>query len=244
MAGLARRTYRSVRGIARRHMTIIGSVTEVRTSSSQIVLTYDDGPEPGGTDLILESLARHDATATFFVLVTRARRYGSLLAEVVAAGHEIALHGLDHRRLTDMPYGQVKRRTADGKAELEDLAGCAVVWMRPPYGRQTLTTWHAIRSAGLMPVMWGPTAWDSRDIAQSDRVRKAQEGAVPGAILLGHDGHAGPVDGVDDGPAPLIDRGELADRVLDAYSARGLQGCSLGRALVEGEAVREARFRR
>ena len=68
-----------------------------------------------------------------------------------------------------------------------------------------------------MPVMWGPTAWDSADVEQSDRVRKAQDGAVPGAILLGHDGFAGPLDGVDDGPAPVIDRGELADRVLDAY---------------------------
>ena len=75
-------------GLARRHARFVGSVTEVRTPSSQIVLTYDDGPDPAGTDRILEALARHDATATFFVLVTRARRYGSLLAEVVSAGHE------------------------------------------------------------------------------------------------------------------------------------------------------------
>jgi peptidoglycan/xylan/chitin deacetylase (PgdA/CDA1 family) len=207
-------------------------------------LTYDDGPEPGGTDLVLEALAQHKATATFFVLLTRAHRYGSLLAEVVAEGHEIALHGVDHRRLTDLPYAEVKRRTTNGKAELEDLTGRRVDWMRPPYGRQTLSTWRAVRGAGLMPVMWGPTMWDSLDIAQQDRVSKAQEGAVAGAILLGHDGFAGPQDGVDDGPAPVLDRGALVDQVLERYRLRGLTGCALGDALTLGTAVREARFRR
>jgi peptidoglycan/xylan/chitin deacetylase (PgdA/CDA1 family) len=244
MTGVARSAYRAAKGVARRHAGCIGSVTEVRTTSQCIVLTYDDGPEPEGTDRVLDALAKHQATATFFVLLTRARRYGGLLAEVVAAGHEVALHGIDHRRLTDFSYAQVKQRTADGRAELEDLTGRRIEWIRPPYGRQTLNTWRAIRSTGVMPVMWGPTTWDSIDIAQSHRVRKAQEGAVAGAILLAHDGFAGPQDGVDDGPPPVLDRGEFAERVLEAYRARGLSGCSLAAALTQGSAVREARFRR
>lgn len=244
MPAVARSTYRVAKGFARRHAGFVGSVTAVRTASARIVLTYDDGPDSNGTERVLEALAKHDATATFFILLTRARRYRSLLAEVMAAGHELALHGIDHRRLTDFSYNEVRRRTADGKAELEDLAGRHIEWMRPPYGRQTLRTWRAIRAAGVMPVMWGPTTWDSVNVAQAARITKARDGAVAGAILLAHDGFAGPLDGVDDGPEPVLDRGELTDRVLLEYRALGLTGCSLADALTAGTAVREARFRR
>ena len=76
----------------------IGSLVSVRTEQPQIVLTFDDGPDPGGTEAVMSALAAHRSTATFFVLLTRVRAYRGLLGEIVAAGHEIGLHGLDHRR--------------------------------------------------------------------------------------------------------------------------------------------------
>ena len=46
----------------------IGSVRWV-TGQPHIALTYDDGPDPVGTEAVLNALAEHAATATFFVLV-------------------------------------------------------------------------------------------------------------------------------------------------------------------------------
>lgn len=244
MAGLVSTAPRAVKHFLERHASFVGSVTGVRTTRRQVVLSYDDGPEPGGTDKVLGALAAHGATATFFVLLTRARRHPGLLADVVAAGHEIALHGLDHRRLTAFSFAEVRRRTADGRAELEDIIGRRVDWVRPPYGRQTLRTWRAVKATGLQPVMWGPSAWDSQDVPQAERVAKALQGVAGGSILLAHDGYAGPLDGVDDGPAPVLDRGELTARVLDEYQSLGLTGCSLGDALTNGDTVRTAWFQR
>jgi peptidoglycan/xylan/chitin deacetylase (PgdA/CDA1 family) len=229
---------------ARRHGGFVGSVTAVRTGEPRIVLTYDDGPEPGGTEHVLAALADHGATATFFVLLTRVRRYPGLLAEIAAAGHEIALHGLDHRRLTDFSFAEARRRIRDGKAELEDAVGRPVTWIRPPYGRQTLLTWRGITSSGLDSVMWGPTTLDSIDVPDAQRLASALRGASAGSIVLAHDGHAGPMDGVDDGPAPRVERRELTARVLDGYAQLGLRGCSLRDALRGGTVVKEARFRR
>jgi peptidoglycan/xylan/chitin deacetylase (PgdA/CDA1 family) len=235
---------RRVKTFIRAHSSIVGSVLSVRTELPVVVLTYDDGPEPRSTESVLEALRERGTTATFFILVGRARRHPGLLADVVAAGHEIALHGADHRALTDFPRSAVVRRTADAKAELEDLAGRRVRWLRPPYGRQTLATWSAVRSNGLEPVLWGPTTFDSRDISQESRVAQALVGARPGAILLAHDGYADASDGVDDGPAPRLDRGDLIRRVLDAYAERGLSGSSLADALRHGSVVRGAWFGR
>ncbi|RFU23045.1 hypothetical protein D0Z06_02645 [Geodermatophilus marinus] len=240
---MARSGRRSLVGAARRGAgRLAGSAVAVRTAERHVVLTFDDGPEPGGTDRVLAALADAGATATFFVLLSRARRYPGLLAEVVAAGHEVALHGVDHRALPDLPLAEVARLVRTGKAELEDATGRAVRWHRPPYGRQTPRTWRAVVQAGLLPVLWGPTTWDWRDVSHAERLAKAQEGVGPGAIVLAHDGFAGPEDLAWDGPGPVLDRGRLIADVLAGYAARGLATRSLAEALTAGTLIREARF--
>lgn len=207
-------------------------------------MSYDDGPEPGGTEQVLEALAEHEATATFFVLLTRARKQPGLLAEVRSAGHEIALHGMNHERLTLLPWHEVRRRSMAAKAELEDLTGTPVRWLRPPYGRQLPSTWLAIRSAGLEPVCWGPSMADSQPWAQSAQLEHALGGLKAGDILLCHDGFATLADGADDGPAPAVDRLDLNRRLLAGMDERGLQGVSLEQALAGGTAFRAAWFKR
>jgi peptidoglycan/xylan/chitin deacetylase (PgdA/CDA1 family) len=220
----------------------IGSVRRVRAQRDLVVLTYDDGPQPGGTDRVLTALADAGTTATFFVLVGRARRHPGLLADVVAAGHEIALHGVDHVRLTTLPAAQVRTRTRDGRRELEDLAGKRIRWFRPPYGAQRPGTWAAIRSAGLESVVWSNEAKDWQDDTVAELAGRTTT-AQAGSVLLMHDGYADAADGVDDGPPPGFDRGELTRRVLTGFRERGLATSSLGDALAEGSLVRGAWFR-
>jgi peptidoglycan/xylan/chitin deacetylase (PgdA/CDA1 family) len=193
---------------------------------------------------VLTALAGAGATATFFVLVGRVRRYRQLFDEIVSAGHEVALHGVDHRALPEVPPDEVAAAMRSGRAELEDAAGQGIRWHRPPYGRQTPRTWRAVTGAGLTPVLWGPTTWDWRDVPHDVRLAKAREGVHPGAIVLAHDGFAEAEDGAFDGPAPVLDRGRLIADVLAGYAADGLRGCSLREALEAGTAVREARFLR
>lgn len=222
----------------------LGTVVSVRTDTPAVVLTYDDGPEPGGTDQILEVLTHRSVRATFFVLLTRARLYPRLLDEVVAAGHEIALHGLDHRRLTSLRADEVVATMRAARAELEDRCGRRIGWMRPPYGAQTPLTCLAIRRAGLTPVLWGPSSWDWKPGAPEDRIARIRETVTKGSILLCHDGFADARDGVIDGASPAVDRADLAGRALDVFDELGLSAGTLGAALSTGSPIREARFRR
>ncbi|MFI7284539.1 polysaccharide deacetylase family protein [Micromonospora chersina] len=234
--------YRMARAAGRYLTRPVGTIRAVATDAPHVVLTYDDGPDPKGTPLVLEALATFGATATFFVLVGRARRHPDLLAELIAAGHEVALHGLDHIRLTGVPAPEVLRRTQAGRAELEDLTGTSVRWFRAPYGALLLPHWRAVRRAGLMPVVWGATPGDWRHVPEETMARDALAGSRPGAIVLAHDGHAGPDDGVDDGPPPPIDRGLLATMMLTGLGDQGLVGRSLSDALCRGTAARWAWF--
>jgi peptidoglycan/xylan/chitin deacetylase (PgdA/CDA1 family) len=228
----------------RRAGGVIGSVVAVRTASPIAVLTYDDGPEPGGTDRVLEVLADRGARATFFVLLSRVNLYPSLLDEIVAGGHEVALHGVDHRRLTSQSSRDVIDQLRTGRAALEDRCGQRVRWMRPPYGAQTVTTSLAIRRAGLTPVLWGPSSWDWKPTTDEARLSRIREQTSKGSILLCHDGFADSRDGARDGSPPDVNRHELAVRILDVFDELQLGACSLSAAFSTGSAVREARFTR
>ena len=64
-----------------------------------VALTFDDGPHPLSTPRFLEVLDRLGVRATFFLLGRWAARAPGLVKEITGAGHEIGLHGYDHRCL-------------------------------------------------------------------------------------------------------------------------------------------------
>jgi peptidoglycan/xylan/chitin deacetylase (PgdA/CDA1 family) len=220
----------------------LGSGASITPGNGRVVLTFDDGPTAGETDLILRVLGARGATATFFVLVNRARRSPGLLHEVRDAGHEIALHGPDHRPLTSFGAREVGRRTRDARRELEDLAQVPVRWFRPPYGKQHVGAVMAVRRLGLTPVLWESGLYDWVDLPQDTRIERGLSETRPGSVVLMHDGFAGTEDGVDDGPDPGVDRPDLVARTLDALAGRGLAATSLEVALGSAELVLRPRF--
>lgn len=77
---------------------------------AHVHLSFDNGPHPEGTPLVLETLAAHGATASFFVLGQLiATEHGAALArEVVAAGHRLGHHSWSH----EIPLGEDDRPEA------------------------------------------------------------------------------------------------------------------------------------
>ena len=64
-----------------------------------VALTFDDGPHPQGTPIVLETLREAGATATFFLAGEQVVKRAALAAEIVAAGHRVELHCHRHRNL-------------------------------------------------------------------------------------------------------------------------------------------------
>jgi polysaccharide deacetylase family protein (PEP-CTERM system associated) len=83
-------------------------------------------------DVLLDLLARHGATATFFTLGWVAERHRDMVRRIAAAGHELASHGWWHRRVPTQTPDEFRRDVADTKALLEDLAGAPVIGYRAP----------------------------------------------------------------------------------------------------------------
>ncbi|HEX4704767.1 MAG TPA: polysaccharide deacetylase family protein [Pseudonocardiaceae bacterium] len=155
---------------------------------NHVALTFDDGPHPRSTPFFLRELDRRRVRATFFLLGNELARTPQLGREMAAAGHEIALHGWQHRRL--VWYGP--RRTYDELARGRDLiasvTGTPPRWFRPPYGVLTTSALLAARRLGMTPVLWTCWGWDwsSRSTPDSvfDTVTRSLSGG--GTVLL-HD---------------------------------------------------------
>ncbi|MGC9670792.1 polysaccharide deacetylase family protein [Planosporangium sp. 12N6] len=122
-----------------------------------VALTFDDGPDPASTPAFLDLLHDRAVRATFFLLGDMLSRAPELGAELVAAGHEVAVHGWQHR----CHLARGPRATYDDLARARDLIGAATGrqprWFRPPYGVLTTAALYAARRLDLTPVLW--TAW-------------------------------------------------------------------------------------
>ena len=102
-------------------------------------------------DLILEMFEHAQVKATFFTLGWIAHRYPALIKKIVAAGHELASHGLEHRRADSQDYAKLLTDLKDSKALLEDMGGQAVKGYRAAsfsITQKNLWALEAIREAG------------------------------------------------------------------------------------------------
>jgi polysaccharide deacetylase family protein (PEP-CTERM system associated) len=84
------------------------------------------------TRRILDLLDQYQAPGTFFVLGWIAERYPVLVKEIAARGHEIASHGTDHQRVTQLNPESFRVSVRDSKQILEQLVGEAVIGYRAP----------------------------------------------------------------------------------------------------------------
>src|SRR2546423_9723547 len=69
----------------------------------EVVLTFDDGPEPASTGRVLDALKRECVRASFFVLGRSAAAHPALLRRALQEGHTIAHHSFAHPLLNHMP---------------------------------------------------------------------------------------------------------------------------------------------
>ncbi len=153
-----------------------------------VALTFDDGPDPESTPAILAELDRLGWHATFFMLGGMARRAPSLVADLVAAGHEVAVHGDTHRSMMSRGPRAVRRDIQEATDAIAGAAGVAPIWFRPPFGALSYGAVAGARRAGLTTVLWTTWGRDWRAEATPDTVvADVLRRPVAGGTVLLHD---------------------------------------------------------
>ncbi len=156
--------------------------------SAHVALTFDDGPDRSSTPQILTELDRLGIRATFFMLGSMAEKSGGLAREIFDAGHEVGLHGYEHRNHLFRSGAWVLSDLKRGKAALEDSVGGPIRWFRPPYGVISSGTVFAAHRLDLETVLWSTWGRDWRAKATPETVlTDVLKGIGPGGTILLHD---------------------------------------------------------
>lgn len=164
-----------------------GKAVAQKTPEKLIALTFDDGPWEKTTSQILAILRKNNAKATFFVVGKQVEKYPHLLKQVVAEGHAVGNHSWSHQ------YQRFTGATATGEldktAELVNkLIGVKVSLFRPPGGYLNNDLTAYARRQKYAVVMWSVDSQDWSYRRPPALVERVVKDAMPGRIVLLHDG--------------------------------------------------------
>jgi peptidoglycan/xylan/chitin deacetylase (PgdA/CDA1 family) len=150
-------------------------------------LTFDDGPDPRWTPLVLDVLAEAGARATFFVLGERVAQAPEPMLRAAAEGHEIALHGDRHVRHDELARDELD---CDTDRALERLAGHGVdpVRWRAPWGVETADSRAIAQERDIELVGWTLDTHDWRGDTAARMHATCAPLITDGAVVLMHDG--------------------------------------------------------
>jgi peptidoglycan/xylan/chitin deacetylase (PgdA/CDA1 family) len=147
----------------------------------KVYLTFDDGPHPEATPMVMEILESHGIKATFFVLGKNAEEYPDLIKQLKEKGHAIGNHGMNHLNGWTSSTSKYVADAMAGKAVTQSAL------FRPPYGKLTLSQYNALSQTEKI-VFWDVISGDF-DITISPQkvVSNVLENTRNGSIITMHD---------------------------------------------------------
>lgn len=182
----------------------------------QIALTFDDGPHPKYTKLLLDGLAQRGVVATFFVVGKNIPGNEELILRMEQEGHLIGNHTYDHVKISDLSAGQACEQVERTSALVREITGKDTEFIRPPFGE-----WNKGMECSftMIPVLWSidPLDWTTQNTAliRERILKEVQEGD----IILMHDYYQSSVDAALD--------------VVDALLAQGYEFVTVDRLILE-----------
>ena len=185
----------------------------VETTEPVVAFTFDDGPGPNWTPMVLDALDAARVPATFFMVGRRLREHAGLVRGRLAA-HEVGNHSWSHDDLATLDLPRVRSELTRTHDLIHEVTGRAPTLLRPPYGHLGGSTLLAADSMGYDIVLWSQ---QMRERAFEDhpegQVRAIVDAVRPGDIILAH----------DVGPARRLVALRQLGAMVDGLKARGFR---------------------
>jgi peptidoglycan-N-acetylglucosamine deacetylase len=155
-----------------------------------IALTFDDGPYPIFTPMLLDVLRDLHVPATFFLIGADAQQWPEITRRIEADGNEIGDHTYTHPNLDQEPASAVRNEILKGGDVLWTLSHdpATLTLMRPPHGRYTERTLQIAQSLGYSVVLWTDDSGDWRTVTVPQLEKHLVQHATAPEIVLLHSG--------------------------------------------------------
>jgi len=152
-----------------------------------VALTFDDGPQPGSTDRILDLLGELGVKATFFCVGKNVRAHPELVLRIRDEGHALGSHSFTHPHPGETAVRPLARDYRQGQEVLAQVVGTRTSMFRPPHGHIGWAGAGVIRRLGLVTWLWSVDPEDWRPGATREHITSVGAQATSGDIVLLHD---------------------------------------------------------
>ena len=154
-----------------------------------LYLTFDEGYENGFTAVILDTLAKTNTPAAFFVTGPYLEGQSELIQRMIDEGHVVGNHTVHHLNLPKQPVETVQSEITSLNDKCEELYGYKMTYMRPPEGEFSERTLAVTNDLGMKTIMWS-FAYKDWDVNTQQGADHAYESVIPylhdGAVILLH----------------------------------------------------------
>ena len=189
----------------------------------EIALSFDDGPHPRLTPVILSILEEYGIKATFFMVGENVGYYPAAARAVVEAGHEIGNHTFSHRKFDKLGEEELRCEILSCEEAIYQVSHAPVHLIRPPEGQMSESMRKVIGELDYRVILWDVDTRDWAHTPPETIARHILDTVQAGDIILMHDfiGYNSPT------PAALR-------IVVPALLERGFHFVTVGE-LVEGD---------
>jgi len=163
-------------------------VENVVVTDKTIALTFDDGPDPVYTDLILDVLKEKDVKATFFLIGKKMKQYPLVTERIFEEGHCLANHTYNHTDLKGKSFRNVYLSILQTEQILDSVRGKTLKIFRPPWGHITSEEKVNLKKFGFKIVLWDVNSKDFKpNITVNEIIYNVMSGVGDKKIVLFHD---------------------------------------------------------
>jgi peptidoglycan/xylan/chitin deacetylase (PgdA/CDA1 family) len=155
-----------------------------------VAITFDDGPSPEYTPIILDILKDKEVKATFFMTGAMVESHPEIAARAAAEGHDIGNHTYHHVNLVFLKGKKLAREIEMGEEALTTALNRKPVLFRPPRSILPGEARRLLIAKGYSIIMWTASAADWMSPNVGVILRRLKKAVRPGAAFLFHDGGA------------------------------------------------------
>lgn len=133
------------------------------TNNGKILLTFDDGPNPGTTEVILKKLSDEKIKALFFCVGDNVQKYPELVKQIKAGGHTFGNHTFNHKILNQISDEEKDFQISSVNKIFKEQFDIKLKYFRPSHGRFQLSTSSLMKKHNLKNVMWSLLTYDYKN---------------------------------------------------------------------------------
>ncbi|MGG3466085.1 polysaccharide deacetylase family protein [Neobacillus pocheonensis] len=165
-----------------------------KPKNKEVVLSFDDGPDPAYTPQILDILEKNHIKGTFFILGENTMQHPELVKRMYKYGHEIGNHTFTHPNIASISPFQTKMELNANQRLFEEITGHSMTLFRPPYvadaepttGSELKPIWRA-QNMGYTTVSEFIDSDDWQGLSSEKIVKRVLEQLPEGNVILMHD---------------------------------------------------------